>query len=241
MEHTGPQSAEAKTHHEHIEHEHVGLSEKLQGAQLNLAAKDGADVEHHLSPWAAVKAYPMAIFWAVLVSMTVIMEGYDTILIGNFYAYPTFARKYGTYSKSGGYQLTPAWQAGVGNAAGVGSFFGVLLNGYLVGLFGQNRVLLGSLVVLSAFVFLTFFAPNIGVLTAGEVLCGIPWGYVYFRCTSQTRPVILLLMRSRNANWRSFLVFLPLLHLLMLQKYCLCPSEFISRVTPTWYVLGDSK
>jgi SP family general alpha glucoside:H+ symporter-like MFS transporter len=173
MEKGSAKSVEMSSHLEDIR-----LDEKMRGVQLKLAAKDGADLEHHLSPWQAVKAYPMAIFWAVLVSMCVIMEGYDTILIGNFYAYPTFAQKYGSYSPGVGYQLTASWQAGLGNASGVGAFFGVLLNGYLVGIFGQKRVLLGSLIVLSAFIFITFFAPNIGVLTAGEVLCGLPWGYV---------------------------------------------------------------
>ena len=114
------------------------LEAKMHGAQLTTIAKDGAILEHNLSPWEAVKAYPMAIFWALLVSMCVIMEGYDTILIGNFYAYPTFAKKYGTYFPEVGYQLSAPWQAGLGNASGVGAFFGVLLNGYLVGRFGQK-------------------------------------------------------------------------------------------------------
>lgn len=68
------------------------------------------------------------------------------------------------------------WQAGLGNCSGIGAFFGVLLCGYLVGHFGQKCVLLGSLLVLSAFVFMTFFAPNFGVLAAGEFLCGLQWG-----------------------------------------------------------------
>jgi SP family general alpha glucoside:H+ symporter-like MFS transporter len=50
-----------------------------------------------------------------------------------------------------------------------------MLNGLLVDWYGQKRTLLGSLVALAAFVFITFFAPNIGTLTAGEVLCGLPW------------------------------------------------------------------
>jgi len=56
------------------------------------------------------------------------------------------------------------------------AFFGVLLNGILVDRFGQKRTLLGALVALSSFIFITFFAPNIGVLTAGQVLAGLPWG-----------------------------------------------------------------
>ncbi|MCJ1316708.1 hypothetical protein MMC15_002029 [Xylographa vitiligo] len=156
--------------------ESVGSDEKLQGSRLTEYAKTGADIEHHMPPWEAVKTYPMAIFWAVLVSMCVVMEGYDTILIGNFFAYPTFAQKYGTLVPGSGYQLTAPWQAGVSDASGVGAFFGALANGYLVTWLGHKRVLLGSLLVLSCFIFMTFFAPDIGVLTAGEFLCGLPWG-----------------------------------------------------------------
>jgi MFS transporter, SP family, general alpha glucoside:H+ symporter len=107
--------------------------------------------------------------------------GYDVSLIGNFFAYPTFAAKYGTFfpnlkDGAGGYQLTAPWQAGIGNASGVGAFFGVLANGWLVSRFGQKYTLLASLVALTGCIFITFFAPNIGVLTAGEVLSGLPWG-----------------------------------------------------------------
>lgn len=138
---------------------------------------DAPELEPYLSPLQAIKAYPMAIFWAVFVSMCVIMEGYDTILIGNFYAYPTFQKKYGTYfPEINGYQLTAGWQAGLGNAAGVGAFIGVLFTGHLVDIFGQKRVLVGSLMVLSAFICMTFFATSIVVLMIGEFLCGLPWG-----------------------------------------------------------------
>jgi SP family general alpha glucoside:H+ symporter-like MFS transporter len=156
--------------------ESVPLNEKLQGAVLNDYAKVGSDIEHHLSPWEAIKAYPVAIFWSLMVSMCVVMEGYDTILIGNFYAFPAFQQKYGTYFPGIGYQLTAPWQAGLGNASGVGAFFGVLLNGYLVNKFGQKRVLLGALVVLTGFIAMTFSAPNIIVLLVGQFLCGLPWG-----------------------------------------------------------------
>lgn len=160
-----------------LEIEDANLEIKMQGSNLNHIAREAAELEHQLGAMAAIKAYPMAIFWAVLVSMCVVMEGYDTILIGNFYSYPTFAKKYGSYYPDvGNYQLTAAWQAGLGNASGVGAFFGVLLNGYLVGKLGMKRVLLGALFTLTALIFITFFAPNIIVLTVGELLCGLPWG-----------------------------------------------------------------
>ena len=49
--------------------------------------------EHNLTVREAIKAYPMAIFWSLAVSMCVIMEGFDSILVPNFYAFPTFQRK----------------------------------------------------------------------------------------------------------------------------------------------------
>ena len=163
---------DALTHLEDLE-----TDEKINGSQTDLVMRDGNDPKMDLPPFEAIKAYPMAILWAVLVSMTVIMEGYDTILIGNFFAFPTFQQKYGTYIPDiDRYQLTAPWQAALGNSAGVGAFCGVLINGSLVGIFGQKRVLLASLLVLSAFISMTFFAPNIIVLMVGELLCGFPWG-----------------------------------------------------------------
>lgn len=85
------------------------------------------------------------------------------------YAYPTFAKKYGKWDASTrNYQVTAPWQSGLSNASGVGAFFGVLLNGWLTSRFGMKRVILASLVILSAFIFMTFLAPNIQVLLAGK-------------------------------------------------------------------------
>lgn len=40
--------------------------------------------EHQTTVRQALRAYPWAVFWTLLVLMSIIMEGYDTILIGNF-------------------------------------------------------------------------------------------------------------------------------------------------------------
>lgn len=89
----------------------------------------------------------------------------------------SFQIKYGrfvgvTKETPSGFQLTAAWQAGISQSAGVGSFFGTLLNGYLVAKYGQRRVVIGALFALSAFIFITFFSPNLIVLTIGQILCG---------------------------------------------------------------------
>ncbi|KAK9427007.1 general substrate transporter [Lipomyces doorenjongii] len=137
----------------------------------------------------------MAIIWSLVISMCVIMEGYDTALIGNFFAYPSFARKFGTYIPGVGYQLSAAWQAGFGNATGVGSFFGVLANGYLVGWYGNKRVLIGALFGMTAFIFIMFFAQNIQMLTAGGFLCGLPWGIFASAAPAYASEVLPLSLR----------------------------------------------
>ena len=49
-------------------------------ALLAERAEEAAALEHRLTPREAIRAYPMAVFWSLMVSMCVIMEGYDTIL-----------------------------------------------------------------------------------------------------------------------------------------------------------------
>jgi len=51
----------------------TSLEKNLQGDKLHFNAKDGAALEHDLTPLQALKAYPMAVFWALMVSMCVVM------------------------------------------------------------------------------------------------------------------------------------------------------------------------
>lgn len=53
-----------------------------------------------------------------------------------------------------------------------------------------------ALVMMSAFIFLTFFAPNIHVLVAGQVLCGIPWGIFAIMGSSYAFEVCPLALRG---------------------------------------------
>lgn len=95
--------------------------------KLQQAAVEGNLKEHELTPIQALKMYPLAVMWCLLISTCVIMEGYDTILLGNLYAYPTFQRKFGVFvgfspQSPSGYQLEAKWQAALSNGAGIGAF-----------------------------------------------------------------------------------------------------------------------
>lgn len=129
----------------------------------------------------ACRLYPKAMAWSALLSMTIVMEGYDTTLVNSFYAFPVFRRSYGVPLNPHAppaqrdYQISPAWQAGLTNAAVVGEIFGLMLNGFLTDRFGYHRTMVGTLLWMSAFVFLAFFAVDIKMLLAAQILCGLPW------------------------------------------------------------------
>ncbi|KAH7007059.1 general substrate transporter [Ilyonectria destructans] len=178
------------------------LEPDLKNPTTTEQARQGSEDEHNLPPLEAIRKYPRTVFWCLAVSMCVVMEGYDTNLLGNFYAYPGFAKKYGHYNAAtDNYQLTAAWQAGLSNSSAVGGFFGTLLNGYLVAKFGHVRTLLGSLISLSAFIFIVFFAPNIKVLVVGEIFCGVPWGIFATTAPAYASEVLPMSLRIYLTSW----------------------------------------
>jgi len=51
---------------------HIEAPEKPTKILIENAAI-GSQIEHELSPWEAIKAYPVAVFWCLMVSMCVVM------------------------------------------------------------------------------------------------------------------------------------------------------------------------
>ncbi|TFB02457.1 Maltose permease MAL31 [Trichoderma ghanense] len=152
------------------------LEDKL-GEGAIIEAKNASDEEHSQTLFQALKSNRKAVFWSMLISMSIVMEGYDTILMGNFFGYPEFAKKYGTdYGGSVGYQVSAPWQSGLNMGSTVGAIFGGILNGYLVSQFGYRPVLMGALFFMNAFIFIVFFANSAAVLLVGQILCGLSWG-----------------------------------------------------------------
>ena len=95
-----------------------------QGAIVD--AKHASDEEHAQTLFQALSANRKAVFWSMCISMSIVMEGYDTILMGNFFGYPQFAKKYGKdYGGKIGYQVSAPWQSGLNMGSTVGTVFGM--------------------------------------------------------------------------------------------------------------------
>ena len=161
----------------HHESEHAEFAGGMSGKMLNEDARLATEAEHKLTIWQGIKTYRKAIFWSMLVSSSIIMEGYDTTLFGSFFGYPAFRKKYGEFHEgSTGYQLSAQWQTGINDIQAVGNIIGALANGYFTPIYGHRKVMIVNLIIMSGFVFITFFAPNITTILIGAFLCSIPWG-----------------------------------------------------------------
>ena len=150
--------------------------------------------EHQMSLWQGLKLYPKAIMWSVILSTAIVMEGYDVVLMGSFYAHPAFVAKYGELNQDGTYGIPAAWQAGLSNAMAVGQILGLFVTGYVSERFGYRKTIMVSLLMITGFISVLFFAPNKETLLAGELLMGLPLGVfqtITVTYASEVCPVVL--------------------------------------------------
>ncbi|KAG9599896.1 sugar porter family MFS transporter, partial [Aureobasidium melanogenum] len=144
----------------------------------------------------AIKTYPKAIGWSVLISMCIIMEGFDIVLINSLMALPAFQLRFGERSLDGGYQISAAWQSGLSNGALVGEVLGLLFIGYIVERIGYKKTMIGSLTLLTGLIFIVFFAQSLPMLLVGEILMGIPWGAFQTLTTTYAAEVCPVSLRA---------------------------------------------
>ncbi|KAI0205494.1 sugar transporter [Astrocystis sublimbata] len=159
--------------------------------------KQAAEDEHAQTFVQAIRQHPTAVLWSLLLSTSIIMEGYDIVLISSFFAQPAFSERYGSFDPgSDSYQISASWQNGLINAATVGTIIGAFLNGYLTPSYGYRKILLFALVLITGFIALPFSAPNLPVLLVGQFLCGIPWGIFATMAPAYASEVCPLALRG---------------------------------------------
>lgn len=200
-------SHDSKIEPQHVEESHRNLDcaddEQVKDwrrlkEDANLATED----EHNTTFIQAVRRYPKAVAWSGIVSLCIIMDGYDTALMGSLFGFPAFQKKYGyEIDNSGEYTLSAPWQMALGMGSPVGNVIGILLNGVLTDRFGHKPVLQGGLLALTGLIFIQFFAPNVEVLFVGQLLCGIPWGLFTVMAPGFASEVAPLVLRSYLETW----------------------------------------
>ncbi|KAM0815457.1 hypothetical protein AB5N19_01251 [Seiridium cardinale] len=120
----------------------------------------------------AFKTYPKAIGWSVILSSCLIMEGYDTSIVGSYLAYPAFKDKVGTLGPSGQVTIPSSWQNGISGATNVGE----IIAGWTSERWGYRYTILSALIAITGFIFFPFFAQSLTLFLIGEFCQGLAWG-----------------------------------------------------------------
>ncbi|CUM63804.1 uncharacterized protein PRCAT00001388001 [Priceomyces carsonii] len=167
-------------------------------------SKEGEKKEKQMGLKEGLKTYPKAAFWSFVLCSTLIMEGYDTNLLSSFYTFPAFNERFGKYyEEAGEYEIEAKWQTALSMAINVGEIVGLFFAGLIADRFGYRKTLMGSLVLVTGFIFIVFFAKSIEMLLVGEILLGLPWGAFQTLCVtyaSDVCPMTLRLYLTTYAN-----------------------------------------
>ncbi|KAF2169426.1 hypothetical protein M409DRAFT_65095 [Zasmidium cellare ATCC 36951] len=151
----------------------------------------------------AIRMYPKATMFSFVLSLSLIMEGYDTALLGGFFGYPSFQKRFGKPVGDGTYQLTASWQSGLQNGVQIGEIIGLWVAGFLAERYGYKKTMLGALVMMIGVIFMMFFAQSIGMLFAGEILCGLPWGAFQTLTTKYAADISPPVLRPILTTWNN--------------------------------------
>ncbi|RYE94179.1 MAG: MFS transporter, partial [Oxalobacteraceae bacterium] len=177
------------------------LDTHVAGNSLFVNAASATDKEHKMTLWQGCKLYPKALFWSALISMCCAMEGYDIALIGNFYAFPPFNRKYGELTATGDYQVPARWQAGISNGAQCAQIIGLLLTGLGVERWGYRKFMVGTLCYLCCCIAIFFCAPSVEILLVGSVVAGLAFGVFQSIAISYASEVCPVALRGYLTTW----------------------------------------
>ncbi|KKY13085.1 putative sugar transporter family protein [Diplodia seriata] len=159
-------------------------------------AKLATEKEKNMTLLQGIKLYPKAVAWSVAISTCIVMEGYQTCLLSNFYAFPEFNKKFGEQLPSGEYQVPAAWQAGLSNGVYVGEIIGLMINGWASDKFGYRWTLMMSLFLLTGFIAIFFTAQSVVALQIGEILAGVPWGVFQTLTITYASEVVPVALRG---------------------------------------------
>lgn len=169
------------------------------------AAERARRFEKDLGLLPSLRVFMPAALFSTILSLSCIMEGYDMVLINQFYALHKFKQDFGkcTTGPEGKCEVTAGWETTLTLLPFAGEIIGLLASGILVDRFGYKRTIIGNLAIIIAFIFPMFFAPNLHILALGLFLCGMPWGCFQTLAPGYASEVCPVKIRGYFTTWTS--------------------------------------
>ncbi|KAG8159153.1 hypothetical protein KVR01_010814 [Diaporthe batatas] len=110
-------------------------------------AQEADSADRQLTIKEAIKKYKKACFWAMILSTSLVMEGYDLVIINSFYGQTQFQNRFGTYDAATDTKvITAQWQSVLSNSAVIGQLVGLAINTYAQDKFGCRRTMMTFMV-----------------------------------------------------------------------------------------------
>ncbi|KAB5566695.1 putative MFS alpha-glucoside transporter, partial [Coniochaeta sp. 2T2.1] len=191
--------------------EKIVLTERALG-QFDLNSPEIVELIHHaeegdaadrlLTVREALGKYKKAVAWAMFLSLSLVMEGYDLSMISSFYGQTQFKDRFGTVDPVTGLKvITAPWQSGLSNSALVGQLVGLVINGYAQDRLGARTTLMIFMAWMAVTIFIPVFAPSLPVLAFGEAMCGISWGVFQTLSTTYASEIVPTVLRPYVTAW----------------------------------------
>ncbi|KAH8807102.1 MFS maltose permease MalP [Xylogone sp. PMI_703] len=170
---------------------------------IRIKANEAEAYEHSLGLWEAMKLYKKALFWSFVASLSIIMEGFDnSVAGGGNVALSQFRQYYGQWDeKSQSYQVSAAWQAGLGQSVNCGVIVGIFISGWLIDKFGYKRTLIAGYIIIMPLIAIVSWAQNKIMLLFGSLLCGLPFGCFAVLGVSYASEICPISLRAFMTGW----------------------------------------
>ncbi|KAM3423873.1 hypothetical protein BST61_g1269 [Cercospora zeina] len=186
-----------KSHHAtEVEHK-AAFAQKADIDDYRAGAIEAEEAEHNMTVLQALRAYPMASFWAFVISCTIIMESYDVFLMGNFVALDAFINRYGVVNPATGkLVIATKWQSALQVSGQLGALIGVFLAGPLTSRIGYRWANILGLMLLNAFILIFYFGDSLPVYFAAQILEGLPWGIFIANAPAYCSEIVPIQLRA---------------------------------------------
>ncbi|KAI1325758.1 putative MFS alpha-glucoside transporter [Xylariaceae sp. FL0255] len=166
-------------------------------------ARDADESDRSLTIRQALRKYKKAVFWAMILSVSLIMEGYDLVMINSFFGQTQFQNSFGIPNpdKPGEKEITAAWQSGLSNSSLVGQLIGLIINTFAQDRLGCRPTMMIFMTWMALAIFIPVFSPSLPVLAVGEIFCGIAWGVFQTLSTSYASEIVPTVLRPYVTAW----------------------------------------
>ncbi|KAL0945005.1 MFS maltose permease [Colletotrichum truncatum] len=159
-------------------------------------------IERQMTVRESFRFWPKAILFSFIISLAIIMEGYDTNLMSNFYVFPAFQKRYGDQVNADGDPIVSArWQTIINNGVQVGSILGLILNGFITEWIGYKKTMVVSMIAMIGAVFIPFFSNGLPMFLAGALIQGIPWGIFQTLAVTYAADICPTALRAYMTSW----------------------------------------